>query len=119
MLWAGADRYSSPPLVSVAQKLPYIIMTIRLQSCEPPLSLKKVLDGTTRRQNARATPRPVRYGRWSALGCAQKIKSPSNTAPEEQAEALYGAASLEVVNESIFDVRVYVIRAGQSTRVGR
>jgi len=54
-----------------------------------------------------------------ALGCAQKIKSPSNTAPEEQAEVLYGAASLEVVNESIFDVRVYVIRAGQSTRVGR
>ncbi len=49
-----------------------------------------------------------------ALGCAQKI-----TAPEEQAEVLYGAASLEVVNESIFDVRVYVIRAGQSTRVGR
>jgi len=54
-----------------------------------------------------------------ALGCAQKIKSPSNTAPEEQAEVLYGAASLEVVNESTFDVRVYVIRAGQSTRVGR
>jgi len=53
-----------------------------------------------------------------ALGCAPKVKSPSTAAPEEEAEVLYGNASLEVVNESIFDVRVFVVRAGQYTRMG-
>ena len=53
-----------------------------------------------------------------ALGCAPKVKPPSNPAPEDDAQVLYGNASLEVVNESIFDVRVFVIRAGQFTRIG-
>ncbi|MDQ3520550.1 MAG: hypothetical protein M3466_19380 [Gemmatimonadota bacterium] len=53
-----------------------------------------------------------------ALGCAPKVKNPSTPTPEEEVEVLYGTASLEVVNESIFDVRVFVIRAGQFTRLG-
>ncbi|MBC7789834.1 MAG: hypothetical protein H7Z74_07795 [Anaerolineae bacterium] len=53
-----------------------------------------------------------------ALSCAPKTKPPSDSPPGDDTEVLYGTASLEVVNESIFDVRVFVIRAGQFTRVG-
>ena len=56
-----------------------------------------------------------------ASGPATSPASPPVGAPDSAAaerELASGSAELEVVNESNFDVRVFVIRAGQFTRLG-
>jgi hypothetical protein len=65
----------------------------------------------------------------AALACAPKQRPASGPATDPAnppagaqaaagAEEATGSAELEVVNESNFDVRVFVIRAGQFTRLG-
>ncbi len=63
---------------------------------------------------------------WMALavtvpGCARPNRPSSAPTPEpapDTVSASTTSAELQVVNESIFDVRVFVIRAGQFTRLG-